>query len=78
MLYEVIMQRLISTDELVVLDFNELKVVISAFLVTAIGKLVEHNSVQELYNRLIFLDIEVGTLQLVDRVLLHSELYYKN
>ena len=78
LVYEVILPRLTNTREIIVLDFNGLKLVISAFLNTAIGKLVEHYSVQELYDRLVFIDIEVGTLLLIDKVLLHAERYFKS
>lgn len=65
-----------QTERPIVLDFSGVKIVISAFLNAAIGRLVEGQKKEAILARIQFTQIEAEDRELIDRVLENAETFY--
>lgn len=66
----------LQTDRPIVLDFSGVKIVISAFLNAAVGRLVEGVKKEDILARIQFTQIEAEDRELIDRVLENAESFY--
>jgi hypothetical protein len=68
----------IQTDRPVELDFLGVKIVISAFLNSAIGRLVENETKESILQRIKLTNLEEEDRELIDRVLDNAVKFYSD
>lgn len=70
------LQVALKAGQYVDLDFTGIDMLISAFLNAAVGKLVEHLSIEEIHKQISFSGMEEGDRELLDKVLENAVRYY--
>lgn len=70
------LQVALKAGQYVDLDFTGIDMLISAFLNAAVGKLVEHLSIEEIHKHISFSGMEEGDRELLDKVLENAVRYY--
>ncbi len=73
-----VINRALDSGKQVLLSFNNIDIVTTAFLNPAIGRLLEKHAKSEIYSRIIFSDISESDMIKVERVIETAELYYKD
>lgn len=63
-------------DKRIELDFQGVDLLISAFLNSAIGRLVKEHSIEEIKSRICFRGLSKDDEQLIERVLVNAKAYY--
>lgn len=71
-------QIALKARQSVELDFTGIDMVISAFLNTAVGKLVEDLSIEQIHQRIKFTGMADGDPELLEKVLENARRYYED